>query len=347
MKSAPSPVYFSSDLKAAAELCQAAGLGKIINQGDFVALKIHFGERGNTGYIRPELLKSTIAWIKQLGGRPFWLDANTLYKGSRSDALAHQQTAADHGFTPGKTGAPVLIADGLTGRNSRDITVAYKHFNKISLGALIFEADSLLAITHFKGHEVTGFGGVLKNLGMGLGSRAGKQQMHADIRPQVSSDRCQACGRCLKWCPTAAISWDDGHKARIDQPKCIGCAECVAACRYQAISISWAGTPDSVQEKMVEYAAGAISLLPQKIGYLTFLNNINPACDCFPTDGQPIVADIGFLAVAIDQAAIDLVNQKAGKDIFRQLYPAADWSVQLDYAAALGLGSRRYELVIK
>lgn len=347
-----SKVFFTKDITKVDELFDAAGLGKIIEKDDFVALKIHFGERGNKAYCKPDKVKPIVKKVRALKGKPFWTDSNTLYKGSRANTLDHLQTAFDHGYTFGKTGAHVLLADGLEGRTYSEIPVNYKHFKKLFVGSLILEADAMIAVTHFKGHEVTGFGGAIKNIGMGLASRAGKQQMHADIKPVVNKEACTACGKCIDSCPEQAISWASDGKAEIDLNKCIGCGQCVVTCRFDAISISWAGTPDSVQEKMAEYTAGIVSKFKDKVAYINFITDVSENCDCYDHNSEPIVPDIGILAsfdpVALDQACVDLVNKTDGriksKDKFKTLWPKVDWSVQLKHAEKIGLGSRKYDL---
>jgi uncharacterized Fe-S center protein len=263
------------------------------------------------------------------------------------------QTAFDHGYTSGKTGAHVVINDGLEGRSYQKISVNYKHFKELFFGPVVLEADALIAINHFKGHELSGFGGAIKNVSMGLASRAGKQQMHADLRPVVEKEACTACGKCLDACPENAISWDTDKKALIDLKKCIGCGQCVVTCRFKAIAVSWAGTPDSVQEKMAEYAAGIAGKFPNKAAYINFITDVSENCDCYPHNSAPIVPDIGILAsfdpVAIDQACADMVNKADGRiksdDKFRKLWPEVDWEVQLKHAEKIGLGKRKYELV--
>jgi uncharacterized Fe-S center protein len=204
----------------------------------------------------------------------------------------------------------------------------------------------MIVMTHFKGHEVTGFGGAIKNVGMGLGSRSGKQQMHADVKPEVNMDKCNGCGLCIKWCPQDAIELIV-DKAVIDLKKCIGCAECIVTCEFNAIAIQWNGSPASLQEKMAEYCYGAVK--DKKCGYFNFVIDVSPNCDCYGFNGPPIVKDIGVLAssdpVAIDQASVDLVSEKAGTDIIKKTWPQIDHSVQLETAEKIGLGLRKYELV--
>ncbi len=319
-----------------------------IKENSFVALKIHFGEMGNTAYLKPENIKPLIEKVKSLKALPFLTDANTLYKGTRTDAVNHMLTAYKHGYDFKNVGAPVIIADGLTGKESVQVAVGLKHFKEVKIAAAAFHADSMIVLTHFKGHELTGFGGALKNVGMGLGSRAGKQMMHADVRPEVNGEKCTACGCCVKWCPASAVTLVN-NKALIDKSKCIGCGECIASCRFGAIAVSWAGSPSSVQEKLVEYFYGVWKDKKGKMVFFNFLADISPNCDCYSFNDPPIVPDIGLLAsydpLAIDQASIDLVMKKGGsKDLFREIYPDIDWSVQLSYAESLGIGTKDYRL---
>lgn len=348
-----SKVFFTKDPSQADKLFDAAGLGKIIAKDDFVALKIHFGETGNNAYIKPERAKPLVKKVKALKGQPFWTDSNTLYKGTRHHTLAHLQTAYNHGYTVGKTGAHPLINDGLQGGSYRKLAVNYKHFKELFFGPLIFEADALIAVTHFKGHEVTGFGGAIKNISMGLASRAGKQQMHADFKPAVDMAACTACGKCIESCPEDAISGDAAGKAVIDLAKCIGCGQCAVVCRFDAIASAWSGSSDSVQEKMAEYAAGISEKFKGKIAHISFITDVSENCDCYDHNSEPIVPDIGILAsldpVAVDQASVDLVNKTPGRikgnDKFKTLWPKVNWETQLRHAEVIGLGSRKHELI--
>ena len=349
-------VLFSQSLDKATNLFSEIGFNNIIAQNDLVAVKVHFGERGNNAYVKPARITPIISKIKEIGGRPFLTDANTIYRGSRSDAVVHLQTAFDHGFTYDKVGAPVIIADGLSGHSFVNVKVNLKHFQEVSIGSIVLEAQALVVLTHFKGHEVTGFGGALKNIGMGLGCRSGKQQMHADLRPVVNQENCTGCQDCLNHCPTEAITMTNDNKAFIDLDKCIGCGECIASCRFQALNISWNGSPSSLQEKIVEYAAGALVHFKNKVVYLTYITDVSPNCDCWDHNEAPIVPDLGVLAsldpVALDQACLDLVNRSPegrikGNSKFKTLWPDVDHEIQLNYAEEIGLGSRQYKLVVK
>ncbi len=336
-----------------------AGLLEAISPKDLVAIKLHFGERGNLAYVRPQYVRRLVDLVKKKGGRPFLTDANTLYVGSRSNAVDHLETAIENGFDYSVVGAPLVIADGLNGKDYTSVPVNLKHFKDVKIGSAAVQADVLLAISHLKGHEATGFGGTLKNLGMGLGSRAGKQQQHSDLLPQVNEEKCIACGKCVKWCPAAAIVIEG--KAKISQDKCIGCAECTVTCPERAIAINWKTEADTMQEKIAEYTVGVLKGKEGKTGFITFVTNVSPQCDCYGWNDVPIVGDIGILAskdpIAIDQAAVDLINQAHGNplselgerhgepDKFRVLFPNVDWTIQLSYGEMIGLGSREYQLI--
>lgn len=364
-----SKVYFTdmraghnkSLLDKVEKLFDRAGFQEIIEPKDLVAVKLHFGERGNTGYIRPQFLRRIVDRIKKAGGKPFLTDANTLYVGSRANAVDHLKTAVENGFSYAVVNAPLVIADGLTGKEYVNVEINRKHFKEVKIGAAAVHADALLAVTHFKGHEMTGFGGVLKNIGMGLGSRSGKQMMHSDILPSVDPAKCKGCEKCSQWCPAEAIGVREKVSV-VDENKCIGCGECTVTCPVHAIGINWKTEPDIIQEKMVEYTEGVLKNKNGKYGFITFITNVSPDCDCYGWSDAPLVKDIGILAsrdpVALEQACVDLVNREAvlpnnrleGKgpveDKFRALYPGIDWSRQLAYAAEIGLGSREYELVV-
>jgi uncharacterized Fe-S center protein len=341
-----------------------------VQERDLVAIKLHFGEKGNTAFVRPIFLKRIVEEVKRCKGKPFLTDANTLYVGTRSEAISHLTTARENGFDFSVVDAPVVIADGLRGNSAVKVRIDKPIFKTVSIAHDIYMADALIAVTHFKGHELSGFGGTLKNLGMGCASREGKLSQHSDISPKVTSKDCTACESCLPRCPRQAISIvdqtaRDGSRrrvARIDPQKCIGCGECILTCPPEAIQIQWNRDIPRFQKKMVEYAYGAIENKKGKTLYLNFLTQISPYCDCYGYSDTPIVRDIGILSsedpVAIEQASVDLVNREAGnrdsklpknwepgEDKFRALYPQVDWTIQLAYAEELGMGTREYELI--
>jgi len=362
-------VYFL-DLRADYRENRLERIGRLLEQVPFhrplprnglVAVKIHFGEKGNTGFVKPIYLRPITDKVREWGGRPFLTDTTTLYVGSRSDAAAHLVTALENGFSYTVVGAPLMIADGLKGKSAVKVAIAGKHFRTVSMAADIVEADALIGVAHFKGHELSGFGGTLKNLGMGCASREGKLNQHSRLSPKVVRKQCIGCGECLLHCPARAVILEKG-KARIEPKRCLGCGSCIVSCPQQAVRIRWDPSMEIFQEKMVEYALGVLQGKEGRTIFLNFLTDITPACDCLNHSDRPIVPDIGILAssdpVAVDQAAVDLVNGQPGnrdsqltgnylpgEDKFRGVYPQVDWRIQLAYAEELGLGSRRYELI--
>lgn len=373
-----SPVFFS-DLKVESKktlldkldiLLDQTDLKGKVKEKDLVAIKLHFGEKGNTAYVRPIFLRRVVDRVKQYRGKPFLTDTNTLYIGTRSEAVSHLMTAFENGFTESVVHAPILIADGLRGNSAVKVRIDKPIFKTVSIAREIYMTDALICVTHFKGHELSGFGGALKNLGMGCSSREGKLSQHSNISPQVKKKACKGCEMCLSWCPRSAISMvssDSGignqpSVAFIDSKNCIGCGECILACPSSAIQIQWNESIPIFQKKMVEHAYGAVHKKKGKVLYLNFLIQISPACDCYGYSDTPIVNDIGILSsedpVAIDQASVDLVNGEVGNrssklpgawnpggDKFRAIYPEVDWNIQLAYAEEIGLGTREYELV--
>jgi hypothetical protein len=342
------------------KLWQVTGFDNLISEKDLVAFKVHFGEKGNLAYIRPQFVRRLVDRVKGLGGKPFLTDSNTLYVGARANAIDHAVTAIENGWGYSVMGVPVVIADGLTGKEYINVPINGKHFKEVKIGSAAIHADALIAVSHFKGHEVTGFGATLKNIGMGLGSRSGKQMMHSDVIPTVNTDKCIGCTRCVKWCPGEAIEIIE-RKANIIKVKCIGCGECTVSCPEGAIAVSWKTEPDAIQEKMAEYTLGVIKDKREKCGFITFITQVSPECDCCGWNDTPIVRDIGIIAsldpVAIDQAACDLVNKEPalsgskldGKgdiaDKLKVLHPNADYEKSLIHGEAIGLGTRKYELI--
>jgi uncharacterized Fe-S center protein len=364
----PSSVYFI-DMRAKykenfvdklGKLLEIAGIDQTVKKRDLAAVKLHFGEIGNTAYIRPVFVRKVIESIKASGGIPFLTDANTLYAGNRSDAPHHLVTAIQNGFAYSVVDAPVVIADGLRGKSETAVMINKKYFKRAYIGTEIVQADSLISLAHFKGHEFSGFAGTIKNVGMGCASRKGKMDQHADVAPKVKAKECVGCGECVEHCPAQAIALVES-KARIMDDKCIGCGECVIVCPNEAVQIQWNASVPLFMEKMVEYTAGVLKGKKGRSLFVNFITDVSPACDCVPFNDAPIVRDIGVVAstdpVAIDQAAVDLVNQEPalpgsclkentgpGEDKFKAVYPKVDWEIQLDYAAKIKLGTRNYML---
>jgi uncharacterized protein len=308
---------------------------------DLVGIKITFGEQGNLGHPPADLIRQLAAWIAAQGGKPFVTETNTLYRGQRQNAVDHLNLARSHGFTHETIGAPIILSDGVLGRDSyvHDPQGDPRH-----LAPAIRDMDALVDVAHMTGHMVEGFGGVIKNLGMGLASRAGKLDQHSMVSPAVDEKTCVACGACIAVCPVNAITMKT--KASIDGEICYGCAECLAVCPPNAIKIDWSAETAYVMKRTAAYAAAIMERLKQRVCFISLLNHITTHCDCLGDTGSPLIPDIGIVAssdpVALDQASIDLVNEMAGEDLLKREWPNIDYNVQLDSAVALGLGTREY-----
>ena len=363
-------VVFFSDLRVTpkeniffkvSSLLDRVDLKSRIKKGNLVAIKMHFGERGNTAYISPVLIRKIVDAVKGSGGKPFLTDCSTLYKLDRGDAVSHLVTAIENGFDYAVVGAPLIIGDGLKGGSATKVRIDKEIFKDVSIGDDLYYCDNIISVAHFKGHELSGFGGTIKNLGMGGASRVGKLQQHSNVNPIIKKKICIGCGECIDWCPQEALSIVD-KKSKIDANICIGCGECFLICKQGAIQANWNETSAVFQKKMAEYTLGVLKGKEKMSIYINFLTHISPACDCYPCSDVPIVSDIGIVVsadpVAIDQASVDLVNKQVGnkssalqsnfdpgEDKFKGVYPYLDWETQLHYGQEIGLGVRDYELV--
>ncbi len=343
------------------KLLTHAGLNNRIKKRDLTAVKLHFGELGNTAFIRPIYLRHIVKSIKSVGAFPFLTDANTLYAGTRGDAPHHLITAIQNGFDYSVIEAPLVIADGLRGRTETAVTINEKQFKTVYIGSEIANADALISVAHFKGHELAGYGGTIKNIGMGCASRRGKMDQHSNVAPKVKKKRCIGCGECVIHCSQKAISLSE-KKAIINPEKCIGCGECIIVCENKAVQIQWNQSVPVFLERMAEYTKGVLAEKKEKSLFINFINHVSPGCDCLPYNDAPFVRDIGVVAstdpVAIDQASADLVNSEPalnhtclttntgpGEDKFKGIYPYIEWEHQLAYAENIGLGSRNYQLI--
>lgn len=365
-----SKVYFT-DLRAKPglnlldklqRLVKKAGIEEIDFSNKFVAIKIHFGEPGNLAYIRPNYAAKMVKIIKNLGGIPFLTDSNTLYTGRRANAIDHLNTAYENGFNPMTVGCNIIIADGLKGTEYREIEINSKHCKTAKIGSAIADADIIISMNHFKGHEMTGFGGALKNLGMGSGARGGKLEMHSASQPKINKKNCKSCAQCIKNCSQEAISFDENKKADIDYNKCIGCGQCVAVCQFNSAQVVWNESADTANEKIAEYAYAVIK--DKANFHINFIMNVSPDCDCFNSNDLAIVPDIGIAAsfdpIALDKASVNLVNKAPiikgsiledkgyheGEDKFNHIHSNTNWEVGLKHGEEIGIGTENYELVI-
>ena len=349
------------------KLIRKAGIAQLNLEGQFVAIKIHFGELGNVSYLRPNYARAVVDVVKELGGKPFLTDCNTLYPGSRKNALEHLYCAWENGFTPLTAGCPILIGDGLKGTDDIEVPVRGGEYVKnAKIGRAVMDADVIISLTHFKGHEATGFGGALKNLGMGCGSRAGKKEQHNNGKAYVRQEICRGCRRCMRECANDGLVFDaETRKMHVDKEHCVGCGRCVGACNFDAIDFEDPNSNQMLNYRIAEYAKAVVDGRPQF--HISMVMDISPNCDCHEENDAPILPDVGMFAsfdpLALDQACVDacmkcepLPDSQLGEhlrdphfedhhDHFTNSTPESEWQSCLSHAEKIGLGTRAYELI--
>ena len=349
------------------KLILKAGLADIDMDGKFVAIKMHFGELGNISYLRPNYARAVVEAVKSLGGKPFLTDCNTMYPGSRKNAIEHLYCAWENGFTPLTVGCPIIIGDGLKGTDDVDIPVVGGEYVKnAKIGRAVMDADIFISLNHFKGHEMTGFGGAIKNIGMGCGSRAGKTDQHSGGQPRISEKRCRGCMKCLAQCANNGLYFvEETRKMKVNTDNCVGCGRCLGACNFDAISFENEQAPELLNRRMAEYAKAVVDGRPHF--HISLVLDISPNCDCHAENDVPILPNIGMFAsadpLALDQACVDaclaatpmpgsqLYDHMHSPDFhdhhdhFKNSTPESEWRSCLEHAEKIGLGTREYELI--
>ena len=369
-KTKMSKVYFTNlRIKGASlldkleTLIKKAGIEQIDFAGKFTAVKVHFGEPGNLAYIRHNYVARLVKFLQVKQAKVYLTDSNTLYCGRRSNAVDHFQSAMENGFNPISVPCPVIIADGIKAIDFREISIDGEYCKTAKIGSAIADADIIISMSHFKGHEQTGFGGALKNIGMGSASAAGKMDMHSSSQPKISEKNCTACKQCVKYCASKAIVINNQKKAEIDYEKCVGCGQCIAVCQYNAAQVRWDNSADITCYKVAEYSLAVLKDKPHF--HVSFIMDVSPNCDCWDCNDASIVPNIGIAAsfdpTALDKACADMVTAAAanidtcldvhehgklqGEDKFKLIHPKTDWIATLSHAERIGLGSMEYELI--
>ena len=350
------------------KLIRRAGIERLNMDGKFVAIKMHFGELGNISYLRPNYARAVVDVVKELGGKPFLTDCNTMYPGSRKNALEHLYCAWENGFTPLTVGCPILIGDGLKGTDDIEVPVAGGEYVRAAkIGRAIMDADVFISLTHFKGHEMTGFGGTIKNIGMGCGSRAGKTEQHSNGQPTINPEACRGCRRCQRECANGGLEFDEAaRRMRVNTKNCVGCGRCLGACNFDAISFGDNAALTELNCRMAEYTKAVVDGRPNF--HISLVVDVSPNCDCHCENDAPILPNLGMFAsfdpLALDPACVDaclaaaplpnsqLSDHMAEKgfidhhDHFKNSTPESEWRSCLEHAEKIGLGSREYELVV-
>ncbi len=349
-------------------LIRAAGIGDIDMDGKFVAIKMHFGEMGNLSFLRPNYARAVVDVVKEAGGVPYLTDCNTLYPGSRKNAIEHLYCAWENGFTPLTAGCPIIIGDGLKGTDDIEVpVVGGEYIEKAKIGRAVMDADIFISLSHFKGHETTGFGGAIKNIGMGCGSRAGKKDQHANGQPTIDPEKCKGCKACMKECANNGLRFDETtRKMSVDTVNCVGCGRCIGACNFDAIAFNDSAATKDLNCRMAEYTKAVVDGRPNF--HISLIVDVSPNCDCHAENDAPILPNIGMFAsfdpLALDQACVDaclkatpLPNSQLAEamekedfcdrhDHFENTTPNAEYKTCLAHAEKIGLGSREYEIVV-
>ena len=346
-------------------LIKTAGIGNIDFTDKYVAIKIHFGEPGNLAFLRPNYAKAVADVVKKLGGKPFLTDCNTLYVGGRKNALDHLDSANLNGFNPTTTGCQIIIADGLKGTDAALVPVeGGTYIKEAKIGRAVMDADVFISLNHFKGHEATGFGGALKNIGMGCGSRAGKMEMHSAGKPHVDQDLCIGCQMCAKICAHDAPEFEN-KKATINHDKCVGCGRCIGVCPKDAILSASDESNEILNCKIAEYTKAVIDNRPHF--HISLVIDVSPYCDCHGENDAAIVPNVGMFAsfdpVALDVACADAVNAQPllsnsilgdcseeerashNHDHFHSIFPETCWESAITHGEKIGIGNSKYKLI--
>ena len=361
------PAYGDSLTDKLKKLIKKAGIENLDMEGKFVAIKMHFGELGNISYLRPNYARAVVDVVKELGGKPFLTDCNTMYPGSRKNALEHLECAWENGFTPLTVGCPVIIGDGLKGTDDINVPVAGgEYIKEAKIGRAVMDADVFISLTHFKGHEMTGFGGTIKNIGMGCGSRAGKKEQHSSGKPHIEAELCRGCKKCQKECANGGLVFDESiRKMHVNQDNCVGCGRCLGACNFDAIVFDNDNANEVLNCRMAEYTKAVVDGRPNF--HISLVVDVSPNCDCHGENDAPILPNLGMFAsfdpLALDQACVDaclaavplphsqLSDNMAAADFvdhhdhFTNSTPESEWRSCLAHAEKIGLGSREYELI--
>ena len=349
------------------KLLKKAGIANLDLEGKFVAIKLHFGESGNISYLRPNYAKAVADVVKELGGKPFLTDCNTMYPGSRKNAIEHLYCAWENGFTPLTVGCPIIIGDGLKGTDDIEVPVVGGEYVKSAkIGRAIMDADVFISLSHFKGHEMTGFGGAIKNIGMGCGSRAGKTEQHSSGQAAINPELCRGCKKCMAQCANNGLVFDETtHKMSIDKDNCVGCGRCLGACNFDAINFENYHANKLLNCKMAEYAKAVVAGRPQF--HISLIVDVSPNCDCHSENDVPILPNIGMFVsedpLALDQACVDACQAATpmpGSQLYEHIHapgfcdkhdhftnstPESEWKSCLEHAEKIGLGNRKYELI--
>ena len=301
-------------------------------KGDLVGIKLHWGEKDNSRFLPPLFAREIVSWLRDQGNPSFIFDTTVLYSGGRRKGEDALETARSHGYSEEYLGCPVVVADGLDGRDLIDLPAGYRHFETVQVARIFAKTSGFFIFSHFKGHMLASFGGAVKNLSMGFASRAQKQRMHSDASPILTRENCSRCGVCIEVCPSHAAQKDGDGYPVYDRDVCIGCAQCIGLCSELALQLHWETDMSVFQEKLVETAAAVWREIQGKTLLVNALINICSECDCMPGAHDIIAPDVGFMGgvhpVSLDYESV----KKVGAAPFEEAHPGVPWEKQFSYA---------------
>ena len=353
-----SEVFFLPSEKAAiprrvmSRLLEELVVEELFSGCELVAIKVHIGERGNTTYVHPSYVAAAVGWLRERGFKVFVTDTTTLYVGPRHTAIGCMEVAAENGFTLEALGAPFIVADGLKGEDGVIYRCEWIEGHVVEIARAFYEADAILVISHGKGHGMSGFGGAVKNLGMGCVTKVTKKYQHSPYRPYLAfPELCTGCGECVKVCAQKAVVLVGG-KPVFRYEQCISCGGCVVRCPAKALAVP----EDAIYEFNVRLGRVAAAVVDafrkwrKPVAYINVAEQITKLCDCVPKPNEIVARDVGFLAstdpVAVDCASIDLIEENMYPEYggFEGLN-GVDPKLHLREASSKGAGEMEYRLV--
>ena len=309
-------------------------LKEYFRDSEKVMIKLHMGVPGNPNHINVYFVKEIVNYLKSFGIEPFLFDTITLYPSRATKEKSYKASEAC-GFTKASVGCEIIIGDG------GKVVKSEGALKEIEFAKEVFESDGILVISHVKGHGDAGFGGAIKNIGMGLVSRKTKRKIHEGGAPLLVGE-CKLCKTCEEICPMSAIKVDD-KGWYLAEDYCFGCGLCVRNCPYGALRPK----VNFLTKLLTEVTVALLKNFEGKLFFINVLKNISKYCDCCDNPGPILCKDVGVLfsrdPIKIDKVSLDLINKVSGKNLFKEVH-GIDPYEQIEAAEEFGFSST-YRLV--